>query len=275
TISEAIEATAGFFLVAHDATYEEVITIDTPGLTLESMNGATVTIIDANGLTPAGVPATMHAAAVMITAEEVTFGGTDTGFTVKDAGVDVDAGGIGDDSTLWADDNSDGIADVTGVYIWPNGGSIAVTDTEWLRISVIGNTIHGSQARGIRADVAAGTYSETVVSVYIAENTVYDNLFHGFSGNALGDSGTTAVTTIIEDNEFRNNGPSGGTWTGYGEDEDASAWIDSGIEIQNGVGTDIVSILDNDIHDNFSAGIYLREINAGMLVIEQNTINDN
>jgi len=274
TIQEAVSAcTATEVVIVHAATYEETITIDQPGITLESMNGAASTIIDANGLDPAGVGASMHCAAVMITAEAVTFGGTDKGFTVKDAGVDVDAGGVGEASTLWADDNSDGIADATGVYIWPNGGTNAVTDTEWLRVSVIGNTIYGSQARGIRADVADGTFTETVVSVYIAGNTVYDNLFHGFSGDALGDSGTTEFTTMIEANKFRNNGPSGGTWDD-GTDPDAD-WIDAGIEIQNGVGTDEVSILSNDIHHNFSAGIYLRQIDAGTLVIEENTIHDN
>ncbi len=273
TIQAAVDgATADDIVVAHAATYEETITINLPGITLESMDGAASTIIDANGLDPAGLAASMHAAAVMITAEGVTFGGTDKGFTVKDAGVDVDAGGVGGDSTLWADDNSDGIADVTGVYIWPNGGTNSPSDTEWLRVSVIGNTIHGSQARGIRADVADPATTATV-SVYIAGNTVYDNLFHGFSGDGLGDGGvTSSLPTIIENNEFRNNGPSGGIWDD-GTDPEAD-WIDAGIEIQSTI--DEVSILSNDIHDNFSAGIYLRiTITGGTLVIEENTIHDN
>jgi len=263
TIQAAVDgATTDDILVAHGATYEETITINLTGLTLESMDGAASTIIDANGLEPAGFGGSLHAAAVMIAAEGVTFGGTDKGFTVKDAGVDVDAGGVGGASTLWADDNEDGIADVTGVFIWPNNGA-EPTETAFDRVSVIGNTIYGSQAKGIYADVEpiSATPADDTVSVYIAENTVYDNVLEGFFGDRLGtDTGTSP--TVIENNEFRNNGPSGCGWT------------DAGIEI--GVTIDDISILSNDIHDNYSAGIHLLSAVAdGTLVIEQNTIYNN
>jgi hypothetical protein len=288
----------GARVLVKDGTYKETFNIHTPGVMVESLNGAASTIIDATGLTPAGVPATMHIAAVMITAEGVTFGGTGKGFTVKNAGVGVDAGGTGPASTLWADDNSDGIADVTGVFIWPNGGAYSPQAppgyNAWCRVNVIDNIIYGSQARGIRADDAIGKFDLNRVCVYVGENTVYDNLFDGFSGDGLAngptwlDPGYTFVAhsdvwgyTAIVDNEFYQNGPSGmGTWEYQGNFTTVpGGWKDAGIEIgstevYNKAGT--CYIVGNDIHDNVHAGINLLP-NAAVdtLIIEENAIYDN
>ena len=66
----------GARILVGDGTYMETLTIVTPGVMVESVNGAANTIIDASGLTPAGPPTTHHIAAMLIAAEGVTFGGT-------------------------------------------------------------------------------------------------------------------------------------------------------------------------------------------------------
>ena len=64
-------------LKAHNGTYNEAVVITKGGLTVESLNGAEVTIINASALTPD------RPAAVAIKADDVTLGGASKGFTIK------------------------------------------------------------------------------------------------------------------------------------------------------------------------------------------------
>ena len=258
-------------------TYGETIVIDTPGLELVSDDGAATTIIDATGIDPQGLD--NQIAAVQITAGCVTF----DGFTVKNAGVDVDADGD------WADVDSNDYADARGIFVSPN---ISEKSLEYIydaqgttsyqcyegRVNILNNIVYGSQAEGIQAENAC---------VLVNGNEVYDNLWDGFVGTgllpgvecldpiALTD-GTNACSEITN-NEFYGNGPSNmGTGLDVVDDSTDTGWTDAGIEIVSAIGTDTLYIVGNNIHDNAHAGIYLGDAATNdTVVIKFNQIKDN
>jgi hypothetical protein len=258
------EGLIGAVIYVDDGTYAETIEIDTPGVHLVNMTGASP-VIDATGITPKGSGPTTSA--VFLSAGCT---GID-GFEIRNAGVGV------------------GGPNASGVAVYPSSPKCANAtildnvhhcDTVWPcmygRVNILNNDIHQNENNGIRL---------INCSVLISGNTIHDNTDDGIDGENLftglecvdpyAITHNPASSEMIFNNIF-GNGPSGmGVWEVYDPNtqtyrftSNATAcgtlpgWTDSGIQIREMdlpgvVPNQVLYLQHNMLHDNEHAGIYL------------------
>ena len=280
------EGLIGAVIYVNDGIYTETIEIDTPGVHLANMTGASP-IIDATGITPMGSDS--YRSAVFMSAGCTGI----EGFEIRNAGVGTayNASGISvypsspkcANATILDNENDENIQ-------WP---------CSFGRVNILDNDIHDNKFKGIRP---------INCSVLISGNEIYDNTYDGIDGEDLftgvecidpfAYTHAPAATEMIF-NDIHDNGPSGlGVWVVYDPvtqtywfTSDATAcgtlpgYTDSGIQIgdmdQEGVAPDqVLYIRHNWIHDNYHAGIFLTEESTddvlnNTILIDGNEISDN
>jgi hypothetical protein len=266
--------TAGGYVGArikvYPGTYDPIV-IDTPGVEVVSTGGAGVTFIDGT-VEPENGPA-----AVFISAGGVTF----NGFTVKNAGVGIDA-----DS--WMDFDNDGIADIKGIHVvmLSNKNSAPIYDANGsptsytaydARVNILNNVVYGGTSMGIAVFNTDGG-----ACVLVSGNNVHDNQWDGFWASKLRQgvdivdpvgpiTGGLTACSEITNNTFADNGQGWNELDGYD-----MASSDNGIQIMSASGPPkTLYIVGNDISGNSNAGIYLGDDINDMVVIKFNQIENN
>jgi hypothetical protein len=269
------EGLIGAVIYVNGGTYTETFEVDTPALHLKNLT-ADNPVIDANGLPTVGSGPT--ASAVFLSAGCT---GID-GFTVKNSA----ANGI----AVYPSSQKCSSAMIHDAV---NGDSVLVPCSIG-RVNIINNNIYDNDDNGIRA-------LECVV--LINGNSIYDNTDDGIDADYLytgvecidpeAFTHSPAASEIIY-NDIYGNGPSGqGVWTVWDPVTETwrftnnptvcgtlPGWTDSGIQIRHtaqGRVEQIIYIVHNYIHENYHAGIFLREssTDGSSYQIEHNAIIDN
>lgn len=265
----------GALIEVHPGTYAPIV-IDTPGVEVRSTEGRAVTFIDGTIEPESCVDG--WGAAVCITAGGCTF----DGFTVKNAGVGVDADGD------WPDEDLDLNADIRGILVMMdsdkndvpifgvfNSTVLPIADpmyygAEMARVNILNNEVYNSTASGIVAIDAC---------VLVSGNDVHDNEFDGFYGEGLYNGvqivdptaftpnpGQPYACTEINENEFTDNGEGRNELdAAYGYDywmtdngiQITTAYYDGEWLVEGGYEAATLYIVGNDISGNSNAGIYL------------------
>ncbi len=282
------EGLIGAVVYVDDGEYNEVIEIDTPGLHMVNMTGASPEIDAEGGWTGSGDTRSAVFLSAGCTAIQ--------GFEIENAG---DGAG----------NNASGIAvypsseKCQGAFIWdydPVFEQNIQVPCLYGRVNILDNEIHENTARGIRA---------INCSVLISGNEIYENTYDGVAGEDLftgvecvdpfAYTHSPASSEIIFNNIY-DNGPSGkGVWVVNDTTtnpptprftnnptacDTLPGWTDSGIEIDDmdepGLVPDqVLYIKHNWIHENYHAGIFLMEDSTdeelnNTILIEANEISD-
>ncbi|MCK4306474.1 MAG: right-handed parallel beta-helix repeat-containing protein, partial [Candidatus Eisenbacteria sp.] len=275
TIQDGIDgvATDGTVHVAA-GTYNEQVFISKANLTVESIAGATITIIDGTGVTDAAlIPG--HSALVWLQKNGITF----KGFTVQGY-----PGSWGDGGGIFIQGyNGTTVDDISGCLVTENTINVSTSGIDGIIISggADNNTVSDNEISNSGGDGIIVSSDPDSVGNQITANTITDSTNYGvslctatwgtqrnFQGTVISDNGISGGThgigviyaigsshIVIQDNYIH------GVTTGEGE----------GIEIYNGA---YVDVLGNILEGN-GTGIQVKESDCTGIVANYNNISGN
>lgn len=247
TIQSAVDAAEpGWVLEICSGTWHERVVVDGKGLTLRGRDGASLTILDADG---AGSAITVRNTTEPVVIEGLTVTGGDADIG---AGIYCEAAALGMDGAIVRDN------------VAPRGGGLAALGCE---VDIRGSTFQDNVAY----DDGPGALFEDCTGVIDGSTFTGGTGWHGGGLKAFG--GQLTITA----NEFRNNhvqGTGGGVWLGGTEPHLFSGNLvadNSSLDIGGGLAAleTVVDISDNEFSGNTSvldgAGFYIGDSTGSFL----------